>query len=68
MLRPAMNDILKPDQSYYSFVMAVAKRARTIAEDSIEKGVSLDRKAVDIAVNDFADGKVAFTETEASKG
>ena len=34
MLRPAMNDILKDGQSYYSFVLAVAKRARDIAIDA----------------------------------
>ena len=37
MLRPAMNDILKPGQSYYSFVIAVAKRARDLAEDCLEQ-------------------------------
>ena len=45
-----------------------AKRARTIAEDAIDKGVMLDRKPVDLAVNDFADEKVYFVETEASHG
>lgn len=68
MLRPAMNDILENGQSYYSFVIAVAKRARDIAEDSIEKGVMLDEKPVDLAVNEFADGKYSFVETEACKG
>ncbi|MEE1279356.1 MAG: DNA-directed RNA polymerase subunit omega [Oscillospiraceae bacterium] len=68
MLRPAMNDILENGQSYYSFVIAVAKRARDIAEDSMEKGVMLDEKPVDLAVNEFADGKYSFVETEASKG
>ncbi len=68
MLRPAMNDILKPGQSYYSFVMAVAKRARMVAEDAIDKGEVLSDKPVDLAVNEFFDGKYAFTETEASKG
>lgn len=68
MLRPAMNDILKPGQSYYSFVMAVAKRARMVAEDAIDKGEMLDDKPVDLAVKEFADGKYVFTETEASKG
>lgn len=68
MLRPAMNDILENGQSYYSFVIAVAKRARNIAEDSIEKGVLLDEKPVDLAVHEFADRKYVFCETEASKG
>ncbi len=68
MLRPAMNDILEEGQSYYSFVIAVAKRARDIAEDAIENGTMLNEKPVDIAVNDFADEKFAFVETEASRG
>lgn len=68
MLRPAMNDILKDGQSYYSFVIAVAKRAREIAEDAIENGTMLNQKPVDIAVNDFADEKYTFVETEASRG
>ncbi len=68
MLRPAMNDILENGQSYYSFVIAVAKRARDIAEDSIEKGEVLGEKPVDLAVNEFADGKYSFVETEASRG
>ena len=63
-----MNDILKEDQSYYSFVIAVAKRARDIAQDAIETGTMLNEKPVDIAVNDFADEKFTFVETEASRG
>lgn len=62
MLRPAMNDIIKPGQSYYSFVLAVAKRARELAEDAIEKGEVLSEKTVDLAVNDLAEGKYTFTE------
>ncbi|MBQ7800516.1 MAG: DNA-directed RNA polymerase subunit omega [Oscillospiraceae bacterium] len=68
MLRPAMNDILKDGQSYYSFVIAVAKRARDIAETAMDSGVLLDEKPVDLAVNEFYDGKYEFIETEESKG
>ena len=68
MLRPAMNDILEEGQSYYSFVIAVAKGAREIAEDAIENGTMLNEKPVDLAVNDFADEKFTFIETEASRG
>ncbi len=64
MLRPAMNDIIKPGQSYYSFVLAVAKRARQLAEDAIEKGEILSEKTVDLAVNDLAEGKYTFSEAE----
>jgi DNA-directed RNA polymerase subunit omega len=68
MLRPAMNDILKPEQSYYSFVLAVAKRAREISEECIQNGDILSEKPVDLAVNELADGKITFVETEESKG
>lgn len=68
MLRPAMNDILKPGQSYYSFVLAVAKRARDLAQDVMDRGEVLSEKPVDLAVNDFADGKYTFIETEESHG
>ncbi|MBE6788571.1 MAG: DNA-directed RNA polymerase subunit omega [Ruminococcaceae bacterium] len=68
MLRPAMNDILKKGQSYYSFVLAIAKRARDISQDAIDSGNLLDQKPVDLAVNEFYDGKYELVETEASKG
>lgn len=68
MLRPAMNDILKEGQSYYSFVIAVAKRARDIAEKAIEQGDIMDEKPVDVAVNEFADGKYILIETPESRG
>ena len=68
MLRPAMKDILKNGQSYYSFVIAVAKRARDIAETAMDSGILLDEKPVDLAVNEFYDGKYEFIETEESKG
>ena len=68
MLRPAMNDILKDGQSYYSFVLAVAKRARDIAIDAMDRGELLDEKPVDLAVNEFNNGKYEFVETEESKG
>ena len=68
MLRPAMNDILKSGQSYYSFVLAVAKRARDIAESAMDNGELLNDKPVDLAVNEFYDGKYEFVETEESKG
>ena len=34
MLKPSLTQILKKDESYYSLVVAVAKRAREIAEES----------------------------------
>ena len=33
MLRPSITSIIKPGDSYYAFVVAVAKRARDIAQE-----------------------------------
>ena len=39
MHRPSVPELLKPGQSYYSLVVAVAKRAREIAQQADEGGV-----------------------------
>ena len=39
MLRPAVVEILKNNESYYSLVIAVAKRAREITDEAFEKEV-----------------------------
>ena len=57
MLRPAMTQIIRKDQSYYKFVVAVAKRARTIAEQAEEERIPLEEKPVKLAVDEFASGK-----------
>lgn len=57
MLRPAMTQILKPGESYYEFVVAVAKKARDIAAKAEEDHVMLDTKPVTMAVNMFASGE-----------
>ncbi|MBP0979738.1 MAG: DNA-directed RNA polymerase subunit omega [Oscillospiraceae bacterium] len=62
MLRPAMYDILNKDQCYYSFVIAVAKRAREIVDEYMERGEILEEKSVDIAVKEFAKKDVTFIE------
>ena len=36
MLRPAVSQILKNNESYYSLVIAVAKRAREITSDAFD--------------------------------
>ncbi len=58
MLRPAMSQILKDNESYYAFVVAVARRAREIADEAEEQGETLSEKPVRLAVEDFATGKV----------
>ena len=67
MLRPAMYDILGKDQCYYSFVIAVAKRAREIVDEYMERGEILEEKSVDIAVKEFAKKDVTFIENLNSK-
>lgn len=62
MLRPAMSEILKEGQSYYSFVVAISKRARNIVEEYEKKHQLLERKSVKIAVEEFANGDCELIE------
>ncbi|ERI99076.1 DNA-directed RNA polymerase subunit omega [bacterium 210820-DFI.6.52] len=54
MLRPALSELLKPNQSYYMLVVAVAKRAREIVEEAAEEERILVEKPVKLAVMEFA--------------
>lgn len=62
MLRPAVSQILTKNESYYSLVVAVAKRARIIADDIIEKKEILNEKPVKTAVEEFASGQYRIIE------
>ena len=64
MLKPSENIIKTPHKSYYSLVIAVAKRARDIAEKSEEEGTILMDKPVDMAVQDFVHDKYRIIEPE----
>jgi len=64
MHRPSINEIIKKDESYYSFVVAVAKRAREIAIEAEESGEILIEKPVQLAVEQFADGTYKLIESE----
>ena len=57
MLRPSMNEILERKQDCYAFVVAVAKRAREIADESEERHEILEMKPVKLSVDEFANGK-----------
>ena len=57
MLRPAMSEILERKQDCYTFVVAVAKRAREIADQSEEQHEILEMKPVKLSVDEFAEGK-----------
>lgn len=64
MLKPSSNIIKTPHKSYYSVVIAVAKRAREIVEKAEENNQILIEKPVDLAVQDFVDDKVRIIEPE----
>ena len=64
MLKPSSNIIKTPHKSYYSVVIAVAKRAREIVEKAEENNQILVEKPVDLAVQDFVGDKVRIIETE----
>ena len=54
---PSVNDLIKEDENCYSFVVAIAKRARKIAEKANEESILLDEKPVKMAIEDYVEGK-----------
>lgn len=63
MLRPAVNQIISKNESCYSLVIAVARRAREIADELYEKGETLEEKPVKTAVEELASGKCKIVST-----
>lgn len=68
MLKPAATDILKNNESYYSLVIAVAKRAREITNDAFENKTVLDERPVKMAVDEFAANEFKLIEDSAVRG
>lgn len=62
MLKLSVNDIVRHNENCYSFVIAVAKRARQIAEEAEQEGELLDEKPVQMAVEEFVAGKFHISE------
>ena len=62
MLRPSMNQLISKNESCYSLVVGVAKRAREIADDLVEKNEVLKEKPVKTAVEELAAGKYKIVE------
>lgn len=56
-----MSEIIKQEGNYYTFVIAVAKRAREILDESDLKGNILVEKPVKLSVDDFAKNNCDFT-------
>lgn len=57
MLRPAMTQLISKNDSYYSVVIGVAKRAREIADELCAENKILEEKPVKTAVEELAAGK-----------
>ena len=53
MIKPIADLILTPQQSRYSLVIAVSKRARQIAEEAEKDREILDEKPVELAVQEY---------------
>ena len=68
MLRPAVSQLITKNESYYSLVIAVAKRARQIADELYENNMMLEEKPVKSAVEEFATGRCRLIEDPSLKG
>ncbi len=62
MLRPSVSQLATKNESYYSLVIGVAKRARQIADELCENNKPLEQKPVKVAVEEFAAGKCRIIE------
>lgn len=62
MLRPAITQLITKNESYYSLVIGVAKRAREIADELYEQNETLEEKPVKTAVEDLASGRYKIVE------
>ena len=68
MLYPAMNKLTSYVPNRYMLVNVVARRARQIAESAEDAGVRLDEKAVTLAIDEVALGKIDTTGMELTVG
>ena len=64
MLEPPMNQLLKQVPSRYMLVNVVAQRARQVASEAEDAGLSLDDKPVTSAIRAVAEGKLDLQNEE----
>ena len=62
MLRPSMSQIIGKHDNYYEFVVAVAQRARDIADAAEQSNITLIEKPVNLAVEEFACGAIRVSD------
>ncbi len=67
MLRPSVNQIISKNESSYSLVIAVAKRAREIADELCENNMTLEEKPVKTAIDEIASGKYKIVYNTSSE-
>jgi len=65
MQKLSVDDIVKNNENCYSFVIAIAKRARQISEKANDEEEILDEKPVQIAVQEFVEGKFRIVQKPA---
>lgn len=61
MFNPDLRNVLKNNESRYSLVIAVAKRAREISAAADENQEILDEKPVSIALDEIISGKLEYS-------
>lgn len=64
MLRPSLNQLMTKNESFYSVVVGIAKRAREIADELYDQKKELKEKPVQTAVDELAAGKYRIIESE----
>ncbi len=64
MLNPKIEDVVKECHSRYSVVVAVARRARQIAEEQEQSQENLVEKPVNVALDEIAERKIGIIEPD----
>ena len=64
MLRPSVNQLITKNESSYSLVIGVAKRAREVADEIYAQKEVLEEKPVKTAIRELANGKYRIVEDD----
>ncbi|HAE41911.1 MAG TPA: DNA-directed RNA polymerase subunit omega [Clostridiales bacterium] len=62
MSKPSIDDLLKKTESRYMLVSIISKRAREIVDGADILVKTTDAKAVNIAVEEFYQGKITYKD------
>lgn len=65
MLRPAVTQMITKNESCYSLVIGIAKRAREIADELYKNEQILEEKPVKTAVDEYARGEFKIVQASA---